>query len=183
MRTFISFCKSVCALLFFYALLYVSACSQTAFPFFRTHEKVVLKVPDSNAAYLSFIDEKGQADKTALSAGQGEICPVLPKNRVTPFLFYTGEADSCPLGCVYPYSTVSDKAGGFTAFILYRLFTCSQNGGQEIYERIQCFNWAKLKEAVSAYENPWILDDVLIAEKIAAGRFSARNIKKKKNNQ
>ena len=184
MRTFILFRKTVCAgPLFFCVLLCVSSCSQTAFPFFGTHEKIVLKVPAPEAAYLLFIDEKGEGRKTTVSAGQSEVRMVVPKNRVTPFLFYTGEGDTCPLGCVYPYDTVSDKAGGFTAFILYRLVTCSQTDGQKIYERISRFNWAKLKASVSTYEEPWTLDDALIAEKIAAGRFSSRNIKKKKNKQ
>ncbi len=181
MRTFILFRKTVCAAPFFWGvLLCVSSCSQTAFPFFGTHEKIVLKVPDPEAAYLLFIDEKGEVQKITLSAGQGEVRMVVPKNRVTPFLFYTGEADTCPLGCVYPYDTVSDKAGGFTAFILYRLVTAVQVDGQKNYERISLFNWVKLKEVISTYENPWILDDVLIAAKIETGTFNTRNIKKKK---
>lgn len=181
MRTFILFRKTFCAVpLFFCVLLCVSACSQSAFPFFGTHEKVVLKVPQADAAYLLFVDEKGEVQKTTLSMGQDEVRMAVPKNRVTPFLFYTGEADSCPLGCVYPYDTVFDKAGGFTAFILYRLVTAVQVDGQKNYERISLFNWAKLKTAVSTYEEPWTLDDALIAAKIETGTFNTRNIKKKK---
>ncbi|WP_428771018.1 hypothetical protein V1L52_04010 [Treponema sp. HNW] len=138
-----------------------------------------MKVPQPDSAYLLFVDEKGMARKVSLSAGPDEICLILPKNRVTPFLFFAGEADTRPFGSVYPYDTASDKAGGFTAFILYRLFICSQNDSQTIYERIRYFNWAKLKAAVSVYEEPWALDDVLIAEKIAEGTFNSRHIKKK----
>lgn len=180
MRNFI-FCRTFFYTLFLFlcTLLCLSTCRQPTIPFFGTHEKVVLKIPQPDFTYLLFIDETGTARKSALSPGEGELRLVVAKNRVTPFLFYTGEADTCPVGCIYPYDTASDKAGGFTAFVLYRLFICSENEEQKIYERISLFNWAKLKESVTVYEEPWKLDDALIAKKIAAGTFNSRHIKKK----
>lgn len=183
---------------FVYTVLCTAGCTQSTLPLFGTHEKISLRIPEQyrsqsttqneensaprrsvHSAYLFYIDEKGDARNILLHEGQGEIQLVLPKNRVTPFLFYMDETDIRPQGCIYPFGTKADKSGGFTAFILYRLFVLSHNSNQTVYEHVSLFNWPKLNALICTYDDPWQLDDVLIAEKIAKGTFNGSHIRTK----
>ena len=183
LRAVLPLCVCMCAL----------SCAHNTIPFFGSHEKVVLTVPEQYRMYgvptvqnsqdrarLLYIGERGEAHTLILDNGQTEVCFVLPKNRVTPFLFYTRGSDTEPTGCIYPFNTESSRCGGFTAYILYRLFVLSQNDSETVYKHLSRFNWVKLNDLICRRENPWKLDDALITEKIADGTFSARHIKEKR---
>lgn len=138
-------------------------------------------------AYALYIDSDGSVQKIALApnallsggAQEQKLKVVLAKNRVTPFLFYRGETDTKPQGCVYPYDTHASVSGGFTAFVLYKLLRSDAANAESIYERASLFNWQKLAALIDSYEDPWILNDELMAQKIAEGKFGMRHIKKK----
>ena len=138
-------------------------------------------------AYASYIDSDGSVQKIALApnallsggAQEQKLKVVLAKNRVTPFLFYCGETDAKPQDCVYPYDTHASVSGGFTAFVLYKLLRSDAANAENMYERARLFNWQKLAALIDSYEDPWILNDELMVQKIAEGKFGMRHIKKK----
>ena len=138
-------------------------------------------------AYALYIDSSMRVQKIALApnvllsggAQEQKLKVVLAKNRVTPFLFYCGETDTKPQGCVYPYDTCANVSGGFTAFVLYKVLLSDAANAESMYERASLFNWQKLAALIDSYEDPWILNDELMAQKIAERKFSARHIKKK----
>ncbi len=142
---------------------------------------------DSSQAFALYIDSSMRVQKiplasNALCAGgvnEQTLKVVLAKNRLTPFLFYCGETDAKPQGCVYPYDTHASVSGGFTAFVLYKVLLSDAANAESIYERASLFNWQKLAALIDSYEDPWILNDELMAQKIAERKFSARHIKKK----
>lgn len=177
-------------------LCFVSCANGTA-PLFGGKEAVSIACPswmyDEGAqavlpqAYALYIDSDGSVQKIALApnglcadgAQEQKLKVVLAKNRVTPFLFYCGETDVKPQGCVYPYDTRASVSGGFTAFVLYKVLLSDAANAESMYERARLFNWQKLHALISAYEDPWVLNDDLMVQKIAEGKFNVRHIKKK----
>ena len=142
---------------------------------------------DSSQAFALYIDSSMRVQKITLApnallsgeANRQTLKVVLAKNRVTPFLFYCGETDTKPQGCVYPYDTHASVSGGFTAFVLYKLLLSGTANAENMYERARLFNWQKLHALIKAYEDPWVLNDELMTQKIAEGKFGMRHIKKK----
>lgn len=192
-----AFCARVlCASALCAALCFMSCRNGTA-PLFGGKEVVSIACPrwfyEEGAqsglpqAYALYIDSDGSVQKIALApnallsggAQEQKLKVVLAKNRVTPFLFYRGGTDTKPQGCVYPYDTHASVSGGFTAFVLYKLLLSDAANTENIYERASLFNWQKLHAFISAYEDPWILNDELMVQKIAEGKFGMRHIKKK----
>ena len=188
--------KVLCASVLCATLCFVSCRNGTA-PLFGGKEAVSIACPswmyDEGVqavlpqAYASYIDSDGSVQKIALApnglcaggANGQTLKVVLAKNRITPFLFYCGETDTKPQGCVYPYDTHASVSGGFTAFVLYKLLLSGAANAENMYERASLFNWQKLHALISAYEDPWILNDELMTQKIAEGKFGMRHIKKK----
>lgn len=142
---------------------------------------------DSSQAFALYIDSSMRVQKIPLApnglcaggANGQTLKVVLAKNRVTPFLFYCGETDTKPQGRVYPYDTHASVSGGLTAFVLYKLLLSGAANAENMYERASLFNWQKLHALIKAYEDPWVLNDELMVQKIAEGKFSVRHIKKK----
>ena len=180
-------------------LCFVS-CENGTVPLFGGKEAVSIACPSwmydegahngSPQAYALYIDSGRGVQKIALTpnaffaggTNRHTLKVVLPKNRVTPFLFYRGETDAKPQGCVYPYDTCANVSGGFTAFVLYKVLLSagqSEQSEENVFERASLFNWQKLAALMDSYEDPWILNDELMAQKIAEGKFSMRHIKKK----
>jgi len=177
-------------------LCFVSCADGTA-PLFGGKEAVSIACPrrfyeegaqgGSDAGYALYIDSDGSVQKIALApnglcaggANRQTLKVVLAKNRVTPFLFYRGGTDTKPQGCVYPYDTHASVSGGFTAFVLYKLLLSDAANAENMYERASLFNWQKLHALIKAYEDPWVLNDELMTQKIAEGKFGMRHIKKK----
>ena len=188
--------KVLCVSVLCATLCFVSCRNGTA-PLFGEKEAVSIACPrwfyEEGAqavlpqAYASYIDSDGSVQKIALApnglcaggANGQTLKVVLAKNRVTPFLFYRGETDTKPQGCVYPYDTHASVSGGFTAFVLYKLLRSGAANAENVYERASLFNWQKLAALIDSYEDPWILNDELMAQKIAEGKFGMRHIKKK----
>ena len=188
--------KVLCASVLCATLCFVSCQNETA-PLFGGKEAVSIACPrrfyeegaqgGSDAGYALYIDSDGSVQKIALApnvllsggANGQTLKVVLAKNRVTPFLFYCGETDTKPQGCVYPYDTHASVSGGFTAFVLYKLLRSDAANAENMYERASLFNWQKLAALIDSYEDPWILNDELMAQKIAEGKFGMRHIKKK----
>ncbi|MGI5076758.1 hypothetical protein [Treponema maltophilum] len=189
-------CAAACALYASVTLCFVS-CQNGTSAFFGGKGAVSIACPrrfyeegaqaDSSQAFALYIDSSMRVQKIALTpnaffaggANRQTLKVVLAKNRVTPFLFYRGETDAKPQGCVYPYDTCANVSGGFTAFVLYKLLLSDAANAENMYERASLFNWQKLHELISAYEDPWILNDELMTQKIAEGKFGMRYIKKK----
>ena len=189
-------CAAACALYASVTLCFVSCQNGTA-PLFGGKEAVSIACPpwfyEEGAqavlpqAYASYIDSDGSVQKIALApnallsggANRQTLKVVLAKNRVTPFLFYRGGTDTKPQGCVYPYDTHASVSGGFTAFVLYKLLLSDAANAENMYECASLFNWQKLNVLISAYEDPWVLNDELMTQKIAEGKFGMRYIKKK----
>ena len=187
---------AACAFYASVTLCFVSCRNGTA-PLFGGKEVVSIACPswmyDEGAqsglpqAYALYIDSDGSVQKVALApnallsggAQEQKLKVVLAKNRVTPFLFYRGETDVKPQGCVYPYDTRASVSGGFTAFVLYKLLRSDAANAESMYERARLFNWQKLAALIDSYEDPWILNDELMVQKIAEGKFGMRHIKKK----
>lgn len=177
-------------------LCFVSCANGTS-AFFGGKEAVSIACPrrfyedgaqgGSDAGYALYIDSSMRVQKITLApnallsggANRQTLKVVLAKNRVTPFSFYCGETDTKPQGCVYPYDTHASVSGGFTAFVLYKLLLSDAANAENMYERARLFNWQKLHALISAYENPWILNDELMTQKIAERKFGMRHIKKK----
>ena len=177
-------------------LCFVSCADGTA-PLFGGKEAVSIACPrrfyEDGAqgvlpqAYALYIDSSMRVQKITLApnailsgeANRQTLKVVLAKNRVTPFLFYCGETDTKPQGCVYPYDTHASVSGGFTAFVLYKLLLSGTANAENMYERARLFNWQKLHALIKAYEDPWVLNDELMTQKIAEGKFGMRHIKKK----
>lgn len=177
-------------------LCFVSCADGTA-PLFGGKEAVSIACPrrfyEDGAqgvlpqAYALYIDSSMRVQKITLApnallsgeANRQTLKVVLAKNRVTPFLFYCGETDTKPQGCVYPYDTHASVSGGFTAFVLYKLLLSGTANAENMYERASLFNWQKLHALIKAYEDPWVLNDELMTQKIAEGKFGMRHIKKK----
>ena len=188
--------KVLCASVLCATLCFVSCRNGTA-PLFGGKEAVSIVCPrrvydegaqaDSSQAFALYIDSSMRVQKiplapnALLSGGvNGQTLKVvLAKNRLTPFLFYCGETDTKPQGCVYPYDTHTSVSGGFTAFVLYKVLLSDAANAESMYERASLFNWQKLAALIDSYEDPWILNDELMAQKIAERKFSARHIKKK----
>lgn len=184
----------VCALCAIFCFL---SCENGTSAFFGGKEAVSIVYPrrvydegaqaDSPQAFALYIDSSMRVQKIPLApnallsggANGQTLKVVLAKNRVTPFLFYCGETDVKPQGCVYPYDTHASTSGGFTAFVLYKLLLSGAANAENMYKRASLFNWQKLNAFISAYEDPWVLNDELMVQKIAEGKFSARHIKKK----
>lgn len=188
--------KVLCASVLCATLCFVSCRNETS-AFFGGKEVVSIACPrwfyeegaqaDSSQAFALYIDSSMRVQKiplapnALLSGGVNEqtLKVVLAKNRLTPFLFYCGETDVKPQGCVYPYDTHASVSGGFTAFVLYKLLLSGAANAENMYERARLFNWQKLNALISTYEDPWVLNDELMVQKIAEGKFSVRHIKKK----
>ena len=189
-------CAAACALYASVTLCFVS-CRNGTSAFFGGKEVVSIVCPrrtynegaqaDSSQAFALYIDSSMRVQKITLAsnallsggANRQTLKVVLAKNRVTPFLFYRGGTDTKPQGCVYPYDTHASVSGGFTAFVLYKLLLSGTANAGNMYERASLFNWQKLHALISAYEDPWILNDELMTQKIAEGKFGMRYIKKK----
>ena len=192
-------CAAACALYASVTLCFVSCQNGTA-PLFGGKEVVSIACPrwfyeegaqgGSDAGYALYIDSSMRVQKITLApnallsggANRQTLKVVLAKNRVTPFLFYRGGTDTKPQGCVYPYDTHASVSGGFTAFVLYKVLLSagqSEQSEENVFERASLFNWQKLHALISAYEDPWILNDELVTQKIAEGKFGMRYIKKK----
>ena len=188
--------KVLCASVLCATLCFVS-CRNGTSAFFGGKEVVSIACPrrtynegaqaDSSQAFALYIDSDWSVQKIALApnglcaggANGQTLKVVLAKNRLTPFLFYCGETDTKPQGCVYPYDTHTSVSGGFTAFVLYKLLLSDAANAENMYECASLFNWQKLAALIDSYEDPWILNDELMAQKIAEGKFSMRHIKKK----
>ena len=189
-------CAAACALYASVTLCFVS-CQNGTSAFFGGKEAVSIACPrwfyeegaqaDSSQTFALYIDSSMRVQKIPLApnallsggANRQTLKVVLAKNRVTPFLFYRGGTDTKPQGCVYPYDTHASVSGGFTAFVLYKLLLSDAANAENMYERASLFNWQKLAALIDSYEDPWILNDELMAQKIAEGKFGMRYIKKK----
>ena len=189
-------CAAACALYASVTLCFVSCQNGTA-PLFGGKEAVSIACPrwfyeegaqaDSSQAFALYIDSSMRVQKIPLApnallsggANGQTLKVVLTKNRLTPFLFYCGGTDTKPQGCVYPYDTHASVSGGFTAFVLYKLLLSDAANAENVYECASLFNWQKLNVLISAYEDPWVLNDELMTQKIAEGKFGMRYIKKK----
>ena len=188
--------KVLCASVLCATLCFVSCANGTA-PLFGGKEAVSITCPrrfyeegaqgGSDAGYALYIDSSMRVQKIPLApnallsggANRQTLKVVLAKNRLTPFLFYCGGTDTKPQGCVYPYDTHASVSGGFTAFVLYKLLLSDAANAENVYECASLFNWQKLHALISAYEDPWVLNDELMTQKIAEGKFGMRYIKKK----
>ena len=188
--------KVLCASVLCATLCFVS-CRNGTSAFFGGKEAVSIVCPrrtynegaqaDSSQAFALYIDSSMRVQKIPLApnglcagGGNGQTLKVvLAKNRVTPFLFYRGGTDTKPQGCAYPYDTHASVSGGFTAFVLYKLLLSDAANAENMYERASLFNWQKLHALISAYEDPWILNDELMTQKIVEGKFGMRYIKEK----
>jgi hypothetical protein len=132
-------------------------------------ETVKISIPFSytiDSAFYRFIDTNGNTQKIYLSPSTKNIYIDVEKNRPTPFLFYSSEIDSHPIGCLYPCSTSNSIVGGFIALIAFCLFNQSEGTNKEITALIAHFNWYKLYEKLDDYKDEAIENNVSITDTI-----------------
>lgn len=105
----------------------------------------------------------------------------LPKNVVLGILAFPVKDDKrlTPFGAVYPYSTHLDFKNGFTALLIERLYRGSLDTQAQTQDFISRFNWPKLVDLCSDFENPWDLDAQRIITAIASGRFKKSDVRLK----
>ena len=93
------------------------------------------------------------------------------KNTPTPVLFRDEK-----YGIIYPYTLELDKASAFCADVFLTMYKASNSQKESSLLYLQQFNWAKLIECVSEYDDPWLLNKQKIMEAIADGTFTKRSI-------
>ena len=172
----------------------LTGCSQIIWPFSEQakSKSIKIEIPFSSLsdnAFYRFIDTEGSSQKVYLSPSTKNINIDVQKNKPTPFLFYSSETDSRPMGCLYPCSTTNSIIGGFIALIAFCLYNQSDGTPEEIAALIAHFNWYKLYEKLTEYENEalenntsvadtiWSFDQEAIITAIASGTFDSYTLK------
>lgn len=152
----------------------------------------------------TWFNSDGKMQGRLLNTNDRVIKLILTKNLITPIIIQelpTTESTSSYLivrptntasgisratyGCIYPYEFEASFISGFSAFILYRLFTGSSEVPSEssVTRRYASFfNWYKFNSVIekkaSPYNgNPWVFNDEIIVKSLANGTFSQNNIK------
>ena len=131
---------------------------------------------------ILYIDEKNQIHEitknqfSEISLTQKDFSITLKQNDITPILAFF-ENEIYPVGTIYPYSKKISKTEGFSAKILFRFLNETKSTNPKLLkDYISRFNWAKFSEKIATYENPWILNQNLILEKLSDKTFSAKDI-------
>ena len=131
---------------------------------------------------ILYIDEKNQIHEitknqfSEISLTQKDFSITLKQNDITPILVFF-ENEIYPVGTIYPYSKKISKTEGFSAKILFRFLNETKSTNPKLLkDYISRFNWAKFSEKIATYENPWILNQNLILEKLSDKTFSAKDI-------
>ena len=107
---------------------------------------------------------------------QKDFSILLKQNDITPVLVFL-ENEIYPYGAIYPYSKEISKSEGFSAKILFRFLNETKSTNPKLLkDYISRFNWAKFSEKIATYENPWILNQDLILQKLSDKTFSAKDI-------
>jgi hypothetical protein len=111
-----------------------------------------------------------------ISLTQKDFSITLKQNDITPILVFF-ENEIYPVGTIYPYSKKISKTEGFSAKILFRFLNETKSTNPKLLkDYISRFNWAKFSEKIATYENPWILNQDLILQKLSDKTFSAKDI-------
>lgn len=131
---------------------------------------------------ILYIDEKKQIHEitknqfSEISLTQKDFSITLKQNDITPILVFF-ENEIYPVGTIYPYSKKISKTKGFSAKILFRFLNETKSTNPKLLkDYISRFNWAKFSEKIATYENPWILNQDLILQKLSDKTFSAKDI-------
>lgn len=131
---------------------------------------------------ILYIDEKNQIHEitknqfSEISLTQKDFSITLKQNDITPILVFF-ENEIYPVGTIYPYSKKISKSEGFSAKILFRFLNETKSTNPKLLkDYISRFNWAKFSEKIATYENPWILNQDLILQKLSDKTFSAKDI-------
>jgi hypothetical protein len=136
---------------------------------------------------ISWIDSSGKLCRAETDSDRFTL--VLEKNRITPILaepiLSNGEESFSffhPAGGLYPVhlSPGKELSLGWRLGVeaaLVRRMLLSTDEFRDARKYLAHFNWEKLESYLARHENPWVINTTLIAESIASGAFSARNIK------
>ncbi len=131
---------------------------------------------------ILYIDEKNQIHEitknqfSEIALAQKDFSITLKQNDITPILVFF-ENEIYPVGTIYPYSKKISKTEGFSAKILFRFLNETKSTNPKLLkDYISRFNWAKFSEKIATYENPWILNQDLILQKLSDKTFSAKDI-------
>jgi hypothetical protein len=122
------------------------------------------------------IREITQNHFSEIALTQKDFSILLKQNDITPVLVFL-ENEIYPYGAIYPYSKEISKTEGFSAKILFRFLNETKSTNPKLLkDYISRFNWAKFSEKIATYENPWILNQDLILQKLSDKTFSAKDI-------
>lgn len=160
------------------------SCSLISIPFSKQnlYTRLEITVPAEYRTALAFckiIDNDGNSNKIQLSPSKTFIHITVTNNKPTPFLFYTSDIDTKPIGCLYPVTNEVSNLGGFTAHIAFCLYNQSYGSKSEILSLISHFNWFKFYAILKTYtfETMWQLDQQAIITAIADGSFALTDLK------
>lgn len=111
-----------------------------------------------------------------VQAGVESLPFSVPVNYVSAVLAYPVVSGfrQRPVGALYPYSCRMDVTGGFVAEVLARVYRMAE--GESVQDYVARFNWQRLYDECSLYEDPWILDMDRIVKAIAKGSFRKTDI-------
>ena len=131
---------------------------------------------------ILYIDENNEIQEitknqfSEISLTQNDFFIILKQNDITPILVFF-ENEIYPYGAIYPYTKEISKIEGFSAKILFRFLNETKSTNpQMLKDYISRFNWGRFSEKIATYENPWILNQDLILEKLSDKTFSAKDI-------
>lgn len=128
---------------------------------------------------LSYFDGNGRRLVKTFSADTREATIYVKKNSFNPILLEGKKHDGSflfhPAGGIYPHDFACGKnlswVGGFIAHCGNLLICQSRNAFPQTVAYLASFNWVKLREELSKYDNPWLeIDENKIGESIALGK-------------